>query len=228
MRHILAIDQGTTGSTCLIISEEGRVVSRGYRELTQHFPRPGWVEHDAEEIFRSTIVAANEAITESGVMPDSIGITNHRETAPLWDRDAGAPAARAIVWQDRRTAARCSALASSRGRIAALTGLVLDPYFSATKLAWLLDEGGLRGRADRGELMAGTIDSWLVWRLTGGAVHATEPTNASRTMLYELDKGRWSDELCDLFGVPSSLLPEVRTSSGDFGSTIPKFFGARI
>lgn len=228
MRHILAIDQGTTGSTCLMISDDGRVISRGYREITQYFPRPGWVEHDPEEILQHTILAAREAISAAGVTPEAIGITNQRETVMLWDRESGAPAARAIVWQDRRTAERCRELSPHRGRIAALTGLVLDPYFSATKLEWLLQQGDLRERAERGQLLAGTMDSWLVWHLTGGAVHATDPTNASRTMLYDLERGEWSEELCNLFGVPMGLLPEVRPSSGSFGVTTAEPLGSLI
>ncbi len=228
MRSILAIDQGTTGSTCLMISADGRVLSRGYREITQYFPRPGWVEHDPDEILRHTVLAAEEAIAGAGVMPEAIGITNQRETVVLWDRSTGAPVARAIVWQDRRTAERCAQMARHRGRITALTGLVLDPYFSATKLEWLLAQEDNLDRARRGELLAGTIDSWLVWRLTGGVVHATDPTNASRTMLYDLERGEWSEELCDLFGVPMGILPEVRPSSGSFGVASAELLGSEI
>jgi glycerol kinase len=217
MRTVLAIDQGTTGSTCLVIADDGRVLGRGYREITQHYPQPGWVEHDADEIVERTLEAAREALAASGVIPDCIGITNQRETIVVWDRATGAPMHRAIVWQDRRTAARCVELAPDAETIGAMTGLVVDPYFSATKLEWLLARGDLRARARRGELLAGTVDAWLVWRLTGGAVHATDPTNASRTMLFDTAVLAWSDELCARFGVPEAMLPEVRPSSGDFG-----------
>jgi len=228
MRHVLAIDQGTTGTTCLVVRADGRVVGRGYRELTQHYPSPGWVEHDAEEIFAHTREAGREAIAQAGVTPDAIGITNQRETVVVWERASGRPIGRAIVWQDRRTAARCAELSPRAADIARATGLVLDPYFSATKLEWLLRDENVSRRAAGGELLAGTIDSWLIWCLTDGAVHATDPTNASRTMLYDIDRAAWSDELCALFGVPRALLPEVRRSSGDFGMTAAHHFGMEL
>ena len=228
MTYVLAIDQGTTGSTCLMVGADGRVGGRGYREITQHYPRPGWVEHDANEILERTLAAARDAVSQAGELPVAIGITNQRETIVLWDRDTGAPVGRAIVWQDRRTAARCAELAASGDRLAALTGLVVDPYFSATKLEWMLRDPSLRGRAERGELAAGTIDSWLIWHLTGGEVHATDPTNASRTQLFDIEALAWSDELCELFHIPRSLLPDVRPSSGDFGRTRESLFGRPI
>jgi len=217
VRHVLAIDEGTTGTTCLVVSSDGRIVGRGYREITQHFPKPGWVEHDANEIFDRTIDAAREAISQAGVTPEAIGITNQRETIVVWDCETGEPVGRAIVWQDRRTAERCRELAPSASRITELTGLPVDPYFSATKLEYVLRDSAIRKRADAGELAAGTIDTWLIWRLTGGRVHATDPTNASRTMLFDIDAREWSTELCETFGVPVKILPEVRKSSGDFG-----------
>ena len=215
MKSVLAIDQGTTGSTCLVIGENGRVLGRGYREIIQHFPQPGWVEHDPEEIYQRTVDAARDAIAEAKTTPSAVGITNQRETIVVWSRSTGKPLGRAIVWQDRRTSERCRTLAPQAEQINRLTGLVTDPYFSATKLEWILANRA-KG-ADRADLRAGTIDSWLVWKLTGGAVHATDPTNASRTMLYDIDARQWSDELCALFGVPREMLPEVRGSSGDFG-----------
>ena len=228
MKHVLSIDQGTTGTTCLVLSADGRVVGRGYREIQQYFPRPGWVEHDPMDILDRTLDAAREALTQASVRPDTIGITNQRETVVLWERATGRPVHKAIVWQDRRTAERCAELAPKAGRIAERTGLVVDPYFSATKLEWMLREKSLVRRAESGELAAGTVDAWLVWQLTGGAVHATEPTNASRTMLYDIREKRWSEELCGLFGVPRALLPQVRPSSGDFGRTRAELFGQEI
>src|SRR6266545_3649417 len=228
MRHLLAIDEGTTGSTCLVVSQEGRIVGRGYREITQHFPKPGWVEHDANEIFERTLAAAGDALRESGVAPEAIGITNQRETVVVWDRNTGEPVSRAIVWQDRRTAARCRELAPRAERITALTGLPVDPYFSATKLEHLLTTGALGKRAEAGELATGTIDSWLIWRLTGGAVHATDPTNASRTLLFDIGNREWSDELCGIFGVPRAMLPSVRPSSGEFGVAKSEHFGVEL
>ena len=225
MTTILAIDQGTTGTTCLVVDGAGRVRGRGYRELAQSYPAPGLVEHDALEILATVRAAAREAVAAAGAAPAAIGITNQRETVVVWERDTGRPVHPALVWQDRRTAPRCAELAPRAAWIGARTGLVVDPYFSATKLEWLLARGDLRARAERGELAAGTIDSWLVWQLTGGRVHATEPTNASRTMLYDLEARAWSDELCALFGVPRALLPEVRPSLGDFGTAVPEVLG---
>ena len=218
---ILAIDQGTTGSTCLVISRDGRVLGRAYSEFTQHFPRPGWVEHDAEEIWDVTRGVAREALasaTEADVQ--GIGITNQRETVVLWDRATLEPVSRAIVWQDRRTSDLCATLkdAGHEEEVRGRTGLVMDPYFSGTKLTWLFRERpDLLARAEAGELAVGTIDTWLITRLTRGAVHATDPTNASRTLLYNLTEASWDPWLLDLLGVPESLLPEVRPSSGDFG-----------
>jgi glycerol kinase len=228
MKQVLAIDEGTTGVTCLMLSADGVVTGRGYRELTQYFPQPGWVEHDASEIFERTINAARDAIGESGAVPDAIGITNQRETIVVWDRDTGEPLTRAIVWQDRRTAERCRELAPRAAEITALTGLPVDPYFSATKLELLLKDPRIAERVKAGAALAGTMDTWLIWKLTKGAVHATDPTNASRTLLFDIGARDWSDKLCSLFGVPRSVLPEVRRSSGDFGVTDSGFFGAAI
>src|SRR6185503_7013614 len=228
MKHVLAIDQGTTGTTALVLAADGRVAGRGYQEIIQHYPQPGWVEHDAEEILERTLLAAREAITAAGVRPDVIGITNQRETVVVWHRDTGKPLARAIVWQDRRTTERCAELKSKTNMIAERTGLRPDPYFSATKIEWLLKKPEIAFVARNGRLLAGTIDSWLIWKLTGGRVHATDPTNASRTLLYDINRRRWSKELCDLFGVPIEILPEVRPSAGDFGKTVTSFFGKAI
>jgi len=232
MTAILAIDQGTTGTTCLVVNAEGQVTGRAYREITQHYPAPGWVEHDAHEILDQTMAAAREAVADAiargGEIPVAIGITNQRETIVLWDRNTGRAVYRAIVWQDRRTADRCAELAPRAEMIAARTGLVTDPYFSATKLEWLLAQSDNRARAERGELAAGTIDSWLIWHLTGGAVHATDHTNASRTMLYDIDARAWSSDLLALFGVPSALLPEVRASSGAFGTALATHVGLAL
>ncbi len=225
-RYILALDQGTTGSTALVLDSRGLVRGRGYAELPQHFPKPGWVEHDANEILASVHAATRRALEAARVKPRAlaaIGVTNQRETTLLWDRRTGEPLGRAIVWQDRRTAPRCDELRRKRGREAHLrlaTGLVCDPYFSATKLEWLLAHrpGVQRLLASR-RLAFGTIDSWLVWNLTGGEVHATDPTNASRTMLFGLRSRRWEPELLRTFGVPASVLPEVRRSAGTFGRT---------
>ncbi|HEY3544395.1 MAG TPA: glycerol kinase GlpK [Gaiellaceae bacterium] len=202
---ILAVDQGTTGTTCLLVDEDLEIRGRGYAELPQHFPQPGWVEHDPEEIWQSVQQAMD------GLAYDSIAITNQRETTVVWDRRTGEPVHNAIVWQDRRTAARCAELDADL--IRARTGLVPDAYFSATKLEWLLQ------RYD-GDLLFGTVDTWLVWKLTGGAVHATDETNASRTMLCSLETLDWDDELLELFGIPRDVLPEIRPSGAEFGDGI--------
>jgi glycerol kinase len=220
---VLSIDAGTTGIRTLAIDERGVVRRSAYREFTQHFPRPGWVEHDADEIWAATLETLTEvarATADAGEQVACIGITDQRETVVVWSRATGDPLHRAIVWQDRRTAADCDALreAGREPLIRERTGLVLDPYFSASKLGWLLREGLVDASPD---LAFGTVDSWLLHRLTGGAVHATDPSNASRTMLYDIGALAWSDELCDLFGVPMSCLPEVRPSSGRFGTTDP-------
>jgi glycerol kinase len=218
---ILALDQGTTGSTALVIQQDGSVLGRGYREFTQFFPQPGWVEHDAEEIFRVSIAAMREALAGSRERPVGIGITNQRETVVVWDRRTLAPVAPAIVWQDRRTSDRCRELRISgmEPMIRDRTGLVADPYFSATKLEWLLGDATLGRRAARGELAAGTVESWLVAKLTDGAVHVTDHTNASRTLLYDLRERDWNPELLGLFGVPREILPRLVKSSEVIGET---------
>lgn len=228
-KHVLALDQGTTGSTCLVIREDGAVVGRGYREITQHYPQPGWVEHDPDELFVATVAAARDALQQAGVTVDAVGITNQRETVIAWDARTSQAVGKAIVWQDRRTEARCRALAARAEWISARTGLVVDPYFSGSKLEWMLQNNPLMAQlAARGELRVGTVDSWLIWKLTNGLVHATDPTNASRTMLFDIERQRWSDELCALFGVPTSALAEVRRSSGDFGVCAPEHFGYEV
>jgi glycerol kinase len=218
---ILAIDQGTTGTSCLVFDERAEPVGRAYREFTQHFPRPGWVEHDPREIWETTMAVAGAALEDAGVRAGeltALGIANQRETVCVWDRDSGEPLHNAIVWQDRRTAARCQELREQGHEqlVRARTGLVLDPYFSATKIEWLLEHvEGLRERAQAGRALFGTIDSWLIFKLTGE--HATDATNASRTLLYDLGQGRWDPELLELFGVPERSLPRVQASAGPFG-----------
>jgi glycerol kinase len=222
---VIAIDAGTTGVRAFAVDEHGTPRGRAYREFPQYFPRPGWVEHDADEILAVTLEVLTEvrdAMQAAGETVAAIGITNQRETVVVWDRSTGRPRHRAIVWQDRRTAPDCDALraAGAEPRVRAVTGLVLDPYFSGTKLAWMLREGGV---ADDDNLMFGTIDTWLLWNLTGGSdggVHATEPSNASRTMLYDLGRREWSDEMIELLRVPAHCLPRVMPSSGRFGTTV--------
>jgi glycerol kinase len=231
VKAVLALDQGTTGSTALVIGEDGAVLGRGYRELPQHFPAPGMVEHDPEDLVRVTLEAAREALAQAPVVPQALGITNQRETVCVWERATGRPLHRAIVWQDRRTVPLCAELArQGRGdAIRARTGLVLDPYFSATKIAWLLEQvPGLRARVAAGEAVFGTVDAWLLFRLTDGAAFATDHTNASRTMLYDIAARDWSEELLGVFGVPRAALPEVRGSSGPFGVTASRHLGAEI
>jgi glycerol kinase len=222
---ILAIDQGTTGTTCFVFNEQAEPIGRAYREFTQYFPQPGWVEHDAREIWSVTQGVAGEALDDAGVRPGdlaAVGIANQRETVCVWDPASGEPLHNAIVWQDRRTAARCEELraAGHEPLVRARTGLVLDPYFSATKIAWLLEHvPGLRERAQAGRALFGTVDSWLIFRLTGE--HVTDATNASRTLLYDIAAGHWDPELLDLFDVPVRALPQVRPSAGVFGETRP-------
>jgi glycerol kinase len=229
---VLAIDQGTTGSTCLVVAADGRVLGRGYSEFTQHFPRPGWVEHDAVEIWRVTCRVAREAIADAKEAEvRAVGITNQRETVLLWDRETLEPVGPAIVWQDRRTAELCRRLKAEghEDEVRTRTGLVLDPYFSGTKIAWMLDERPeLLMRAEAGELAAGTIDAWLIARLTDGATHATDRTNASRTLLYNLGEERWDERLSALLGVPATLLPEVRPSAGGFGVASGEHLGVEM
>jgi glycerol kinase len=228
MPSILALDQGTTGSTALLIHQDGSVLARGYREFTQHYPRPGWVEHDPDEIFHVSLEAMREALAGAGERPAGIGITNQRETVVLWDRRTLEPVAPAIVWQDRRTSERCRELRETgvESLLRERTGLVADPYFTGTKLEWLLRDVNLRRRAGRGELAAGTVESWLVARLTGGRVHVTDHTNASRTLLYNLGTRAWDPELLSVFGVPIELLPTIVPSAGTVAETDPEHLGA--
>lgn len=231
MTAVLAIDQGTTGSTALVVDADGRLLGRGYRELTQHFPSPGEVEHDPEEIFRVTLQVAREAVQQAKVVPAALGITNQRETVCVWERDSGRPIHRAIVWQDRRTAPRCVQLAKQRktALIRARTGLLVDPYFSATKIEWLLEHvPGLARRMQAGEAVFGTIDAWLLFRLTNGKCFATDHTNAARTLLYDIGRRAWDDDLLALFGVARQALPEIRNSSGAFGVAEAEHLGAEI
>ncbi len=222
---ILAIDQGTTGTRALLYDIRGRIAGSAYQEFRQHYPRPGWVEHDALEIFRSTLKVISQALTRAWASSSqivAIGITNQRETTVLWDKKTGRPVSRAIVWQDRRTAELCEKL-KSRGFESFFrnrTGLVLDPYFSGTKIRWLLDEfAGLKRRADRGDILFGTIDTWLLWNLTGGKAHATDATNASRTLLLNLKKAAWDPEILKLLKIPRAILPEVHASAFSYGRT---------
>ncbi len=217
MGIVIAIDAGTTGVRSFAVDESGTPLGFTYREFTQHFPRPGWVEHDADEIWDAVVATLAELVATIDQPVAAIGITDQRETVVAWDKKTGRPLHRAIVWQDRRTASRCEALeaAGHLDAVRSTTGLVLDPYFSGTKFEWLLGEGGVEVGPD---LAFGTVDSWLIWNLTGG-LHATDSSNASRTLLYDIGAHRWSPEMCDLFGVPASTLPEVRASSGRFGVT---------
>ena len=228
---LLAIDQGTTSSRAIVYDAGGAVRAAAQREFAQHYPASGWVEHDPEEIWSTTLAVTRKAIDDAGESIAAIGITNQRETTVVWDRSSGEPIHPAIVWQDRRTADRCRDLRDGghEPAVSERTGLLLDPYFSATKLAWILDHvDGARERAAAGELAFGTIDSFLVWRLTGGAVHATDATNASRTLLFDIHEQEWDDTLLRLFDVPRSVLPEVRDSAADFGVTSTAVVGHAI
>ena len=232
--HLLAIDQGTTSTRAILFDRDARLVASAQRELKQHYPQIGWVEHDPEDIWNDALAVSLEALAQSGVdlsRVAAIGITNQRETVLVWNRKTGVPIHRAIVWQDRRTADRCAELKASgaEAEVMAKTGLVLDPYFSATKIDWLLDNvSGARAAAERGELAFGTVDSFLLWRLTGGAVHATDATNASRTSLYDIREQHWDPDLCRLFHVPEAMLPEVRDTAGNFGVTASGLFDRQI
>ena len=231
-RRVLAIDQGTTSSRAILFDRAGSPQAAAQTELPQIFPRPGWVEHDAERIWQDTVKVCRAVIDQAGAERiDTIGITNQRETTVIWDRASGRPIHNAIVWQDRRTSEFCQNLKNEgqEAEIQQKTGLVIDPYFSASKLAWLLDTvDGARAAATRGELAFGTIDCWLLWQLTGGRVHATDVTNAARTMLFDIHTQQWDDDLLARFDVPRAVLPEVRDSSGRFGETDPALFGRAI
>ena len=231
---LLAIDQGTTSSRAIVFDLDGNRLGSAQKEFAQIYPQSGWVEHDARVIWEDTLAVCRGALTDAGLAASDIiscGITNQRETVVIWDRSTGEPIANAIVWQDRRTAAICQELRQqiSEDELAERTGLLLDPYFSATKIRWLLDQvPRARQRAEAGELAFGTIDSWLIFKLTAGAVHATDATNASRTMLFNIREQKWDPVLLELFSVPASLLPEVRDSAGDFGSIQAQLLGAAI
>src|SRR3954468_21412540 len=232
MRYVLALDQGTTSSRAILFDEEGAAVSVAQREFQQIFPQPGWVEHDPKEIFRTQRDVAREAVSKANIaLADlmAVGITNQRETTILWDRQTGEPLHNAIVWQDRRTADACAKLKKKKGAASLVgrkTGLVIDPYFSGTKLAWLLDEiPGARKRAERGELAFGTVDTWLIWHLTGNRTHVTDVSNASRTMLFDINRGDWDEELLRLLRVPRAILPEVHPSAHAFGMLPKSVFG---
>ncbi|MBT3343101.1 MAG: glycerol kinase GlpK [Gemmatimonadetes bacterium] len=236
MSVVVALDQGTTSSRAIVFDMAGSILSLAQQEFEQHYPQPGWVEHDANQIWKTQAAVAEQAITESGVTRDQIaavGIANQRETTLVWDRQTGEPIHRAIVWQDRRTAPHCEALkaAGHQAAIQAKTGLVIDAYFSATKLAWILEHvEGARTRAEQGELAFGTIDTWIAWKLTGGDLHITDASNASRTMLYNIHEGCWDEDLLDIFDIPPALLPDVRPSSQVYGeiTTIPTLAGVPL
>lgn len=236
-KYIIALDQGTTSSRAIVFDRDGNILYTGQKEFTQYFPEPGWVEHDPKEILASQLAVLQQAINDSyeDISPDTIaaiGITNQRETTIVWDRATGEPIYNAIVWQDRRTAHMCDVLKSKEGTaelVKSKTGLVLDAYFSGTKVNWILENvQGAREKADRGELLFGTVDSWLVWKLTGGEVHVTDVTNASRTMLFNIHTLEWDEELCNLLDVPSSMLANVESCSKVYGHTLASLTGKRI
>ncbi|MBF9058020.1 glycerol kinase GlpK [Rhodobacterales bacterium HKCCSP123] len=234
MTHVLAIDQGTTSTRAILFGADLSPGASAQQEFTQHYPASGWVEHDAEEIWQSVVATCRGALEKGGVIASdiaAIGITNQRETVVVWDRATGRPVHNAIVWQDRRTAAFCAGLKAEghEPMVQEKTGLLLDPYFSGSKLAWLLDNvDGLRARAEAGEIAFGTVDSWLIWKMTGGAAHVTDATNAARTLLYNIREGHWDAGICDLLNIPMGMLPEVRDCAADFGTTDPALFGAAI
>ena len=233
-QYLLSIDQGTTSSRAIVFDQRGTIVTSAQREFTQFFPDDGWVEHDVEEIWETTLAVCREALKNAQLSATEIagiGITNQRETTIVWERDTGRPIHKAIVWQDRRTSALCMELKKQghEQRVQAATGLLIDPYFSATKVAWILDHvEGARQRAEQGELAFGTVDSFLLWRLTKGASHKTDATNASRTMLYNIHSQQWDDEMLALFRVPRAMMPEVEDCAADFGDADPDWLGASI
>jgi len=233
-QYILALDQGTTSSRAVVFDKKGSIVSVAQKEFRQIFPKPGWVEHDATEIWSTQAGMAAEAVTKKGLDSKqiaAIGITNQRETAVVWDRKTGEPVYNAIVWQDKRTADFCEELkaAGKSALIREKTGLVIDSYFSATKVKWILDNvDGARVRAEAGELAWGTIDSWLIWKMTQGNLHVTDVTNASRSLIFNINTMSWDDELLELFTIPKSMLPEVKQSSEVYGHTTPNFFASKI
>src|SRR5579875_337485 len=233
-QYILAFDQGTTSSRAIVFDHSGNIVSIAQKEFTQYYPQPGWVEHDANEIWSSQITVATEAVLKAGLKPGdiaAIGITNQRETTVVWNKQTGQPIGHAIVWQDRRTASYCDSL-KEQGYASAIqqkTGLVIDAYFSATKIKWMLDNvPGAKAKAAEGLLAFGTIDSWLVWNLTGGQIHATDVTNASRTMLFNIHSMQWDEDLLQLFDIPKSMLPKVCASSEIYGETAGQILAAKI
>ncbi|MFT3930148.1 MAG: glycerol kinase GlpK [Spongiibacteraceae bacterium] len=232
MRYMLALDQGTTSSRAIVFNSDANICAVAQQEYRQIYPQPGWVEHDPRDIWNTQLAVARQAIVQAGLGArdiTAIGITNQRETTMLWDRKTGEPIGNAIVWQDRRTADRCEQLKSHEKLFRDRTGLILDPYFSGTKLAWLLDHHpGARIKAEKGELAFGTVDTWLLWNLTGGQIHATDVTNASRTLLFDIHRQCWDDELLAALNIPASVLPKVFPSSTHFGYTAPDIFGAPI
>ncbi|MET3846246.1 MULTISPECIES: glycerol kinase GlpK [unclassified Paenibacillus] len=234
-KYILSLDQGTTSSRAILFNEKGEAVHTAQREITQHFPHPGWVEHNANEIWGSVLSVIASVLSESGVKPEqiaAIGITNQRETAVVWDKETGDPVYHAIVWQSRQTSGICEELKAQGldDTIRAKTGLLIDPYFSGTKVKWILDEvEGAREKAEQGKLLFGTIDTWLIWKFTGGRAHVTDYSNASRTLMYNIYELQWDDELLEILGVPASMLPQVRPSSEVYGLTVPyHFFGTEV
>lgn len=234
MTYILAIDQGTTSTRAMVFDQDMSALASGQQEFPQHFPQSGWVEHDPNDLWNTTLSTCRDAMAKADVQAAqvaAIGITNQRETVLVWDRHTGEPVHNAIVWQDRRTADLCRDLrdAGHEAMISERTGLLIDPYFSSTKLKWVLDHvDGARERAAKGDLLFGTVDSFLIWKMTGGAEHVTDATNAARTMLYDIRKGGWSQTICDLLDIPMQMLPEVKDCAADFGHTTPDLFGASI
>jgi glycerol kinase len=233
MTYVMAIDQGTTSSRTILFDGDMKIAAVAQREFTQHFPASGWVEHEAEDLWTTVVETAREAMDKVGAIAKdiaAIGITNQRETTVVWDKSTGKAVHKAIVWQDRRTADYCAGMKAEghEATVTDKTGLLFDPYFSSTKLKWILDETGTRDRAAAGEVLFGTVDTWLIWRMTGGARHLTDATNAARTMLYDIHAGRWSSTMCDMLDVPMVMLPEVKDCAADFGTTTDDLFGGPI